>query len=227
MCPIKERLQSALLYKFVANYGSFHQHPTPEAFGFLLVLRHSWAQSSPSNSNHVTHRNRWHFRSCISLVLAEKEKWKPQGVFFPQKNDCSSHGWYSRGPICSNRALTGSCRSRAQLGHPPCQDGKSWCMHRWASGDAATEGLASHIQGLFAFQSVHLANIGKNKAGRETLGRRGGLKISQAGPFPPHSMPPCHTAEKMLKVFKLRKKKIFKMQRPNCAMYFMCLQARD
>lgn len=80
-------------------------------------------------------------------------------------------------------------------------------MYGWASGDAATEGLASNIQGLFAFQSVHLANIGKTKAGRETLGRRGGLEISQASSFPPHSMPPYHTAEKMLEVFKLRRKK--------------------
>lgn len=73
-------------------------------------------------------------------------------------------------------------------------------------GDVATEGLASNIQGLFAFQSVYIANIGKTKVGRETPGRRGGLKISQAGPFPPHSTPPCYMAEKMLQVFKLSKK---------------------
>lgn len=40
MSPVKESLQSPLLYNVVPKYGSFHQYPTPEAFSFLLVLRH-------------------------------------------------------------------------------------------------------------------------------------------------------------------------------------------
>lgn len=46
-------------------------------------------------------------------------------------------------------------------------------MHGWVAGDVATEGLASDIQGLFAFQSVHIANIGKTKVGRDTGEERG------------------------------------------------------
>lgn len=56
-------------------------------------------------------------------------------------------------------------------------------MHGWVVGDVATEGLASDIQRLFAFQSVHIANTGKPKLG-ETLGRRGGIKNKTGWPLP-------------------------------------------
>lgn len=46
-------------------------------------------------------------------------------------------------------------------------------MHGWVAGNVATEGLATDIQGLFAFQSVHMANIGKTKVGRDTGEERG------------------------------------------------------
>lgn len=40
---------------------------------------------------------------------------------------------------------------------------------------------------------------------QDTPGRREGLNKSQASPFPPHSTPSCHVAEKMLQVFKIQK----------------------
>lgn len=61
-------------------------------------------------------------------------------------------------------------------------------MHRMLAGDAAAEGLASDIQGLFAFQSVHIANIGKNKVERDT-GEEGGIKKKKKKNQPSQSLP--------------------------------------
>ena len=60
-------------------------------------------------------------------------------------------------------------------------------MHGWATGDVATEGLASDIQGLFAFQSVHIANIGKTKVERDTEEERG-IKNKPSQSLPPSSL---------------------------------------
>lgn len=57
-------------------------------------------------------------------------------------------------------------------------------MHGWVAGDVATEGLASDIQGLFAFQSVHLANTEKNQSWERDTEEERGIKNKPSWSLP-------------------------------------------
>lgn len=163
---MKETLQSPLLYKAVPKYSRLFRTllESHTVFSWYSDIHECRALpvTSPTGIADIS-------PSPCPQFLQTKKSESCKVVASSQKMVSSRE---SPAPSCSNRALTGSYWTRAPCGHGPHWDRESQHVLRWVADDAAAKGLASDSQGLFAFESVHTANIGKTKLARHWVGER-------------------------------------------------------
>lgn len=159
MFPMKEALQSP-------KYGRFFSTPLQRhsVFSWYSDIHECKALPVTTQPTGIAGISHLHVLSSCRQRKVKAPRW----LFPHKKRSLAATGQYSTLPSCSNRAVTGSYWSRAPCGHGPHWDGESQRVHGWVADDATAKGLASDIQGLFAFQSVHTANIGKTKLARDT-----------------------------------------------------------